>query len=125
GSGAPVVQEMGKDEFGHAKLGGIANVLAREIEQRTGFETRAVILGHIQRGGSPSAFDRVLATRYGLGAIDMVHRAEFGRMAALRSNKIVSVPLAEATGTNRRVDQEMMDAVFGILEDVEKEAVAG
>jgi len=82
------------------------------------------VLGHIQRGGSPTAFDRVLATRYGLGAIDMVHRGEFGRMAALRGNKIVSVPLAEATGTNRRVDQEMMDAVFGILEDVEKEAVA-
>ena len=62
------MQDMGKDEFGHAKLGGIANILAREIEKRTGFETRAVVLGHIQRGGSPSAFDRVLATRYGLGA---------------------------------------------------------
>jgi len=99
--------------------------LAQEIERRTGFETRTVVLGHIQRGGSPTAFDRVLATRYGLGAIDMVHREEFGRMAALRGNKIVSVPLAEATGTNRTVDKEMMDAVFGILEDVEKEAVAG
>ena len=92
GSGAPILQDMGKDEFGHAKLGGIANILAREIEKRTGFETRAVVLGHIQRGGSPSAFDRVLATRYGLGAIDMVHRGEFGCMAALRSNKIVSIP---------------------------------
>src|SRR5256886_9667350 len=78
GGGAEVVaQDMGKDEFGHAKLGGIANVLAREIEKRTGYETRAVVLGHIQRGGSPSALDRVLATRYGLGAIDMVHRGEF------------------------------------------------
>src|SRR6266550_5650319 len=125
GAGAPVVQDMGKDEFGHAKLGGIANILAREIESRTKFETRAVVLGHIQRGGSPTAFDRVLATRYGLGAIDMVHRGEFGRMAALRGNKILSVPLAEATGTNRTVDQEMLDAAFGILEDVEKEAVAG
>jgi len=120
-----VTQSGEKDEFGHARLGGIGNTLAQEIERRTGFETRTVVLGHIQRGGSPTAFDRVLATRYGLGAIDMVHRAEFGRMAALRGNKIVSVPLAEATGTNRRVDQEMMDAVFGILEDVEKEAVAG
>ena len=89
GAGAPVVQDMGKDEFGHAKLGGIANILAREIENRTKFETRAVVLGHIQRGGSPTAFDRVLATRYGLGAIDMVHRGEFGCMAALRSNKIL------------------------------------
>jgi len=120
-----VTQSGEKDEFGHARLGGIGNTLAQEIERRTGFETRTVVLGHIQRGGSPTAFDRVLATRYGLGAIDMVHRAEFGSMAALRGNKIVSVPLAEATGTNRRVDQEMMDAVFGILEDVEKEAVAG
>ena len=76
-------------------------------------------------GGSPTAFDRVLATRYGLGAIDMVHRAEFGKMAALRGNKIISIPLAEATAKNRTVDQEMMDAAFGILEDVEKEAVAG
>src|SRR5438128_5347666 len=123
--GAPIVQDMGKDEFGHARLGGIGNILAREIEHRTGFETRTVVLGHIQRGGSPSAFDRVLATRYGLGTIDMVHRGEFGRMAALRGNKILSVRLAEATGTNRTVDQEMLDAACGSLDDVEKEAVAG
>jgi 6-phosphofructokinase 1 len=114
-----------KDEFGHARLGGIGNTLAQELERRTGFETRTVVLGHIQRGGTPTAFDRVLATRYGLGAIDMVHRAEFGKMAALRGNKIVSVSLAEATGQNRRVDQEMMDAVYGILEDEDKEAAAG
>src|SRR5579885_1715500 len=114
-----------KDEFGHARLGGIGNALAQELVRRTGFETRTVVVGHVQRGGSPPAFDRVLATRYGLGAIDMVHRGEFGRMAALRGSKIVSVPLAEATGTNRRVDQEMIDAASGILEDVEKEAVAG
>lgn len=114
-----------KDEFGHARLGGIGNTLAQELERRTGFETRTVVLGHIQRGGSPTAFDRVLATRYGLGAIDMVHRAEFGKMAALRGNKIVSVSLAEATGQNRKVDKDMMDAVFGILEDEDKEAAAG
>jgi len=113
------------DEFGHARLGGIGNTLAQEIERRTGFETRTVVLGHVQRGGSPTAFDRVLATRYGLGAIDMVHRGEFGKMAALRGNKIISISLAEATGTNRKVDQEMMDAAFGILEDAEREAVAG
>lgn len=114
-----------KDEFGHARLGGIANTLAQELERRTGYETRTVVLGHIQRGGSPTAFDRVLATRYGLGAVDMVHRGEFGKMAALRGNKIVSIPLSEATGTNRKVDQEMMDAAFGILEDAEREAAAG
>ncbi len=116
GQGGPVLQDMGKDEFGHAKLGGVANILAREIEKRTGFETRAVVLGHIQRGGSPSAFDRVLATRYGLGAIDMVHRGEFGCMAALRSNKIVSIPLLEAISRNRTVDNEMIQIVDGLFE---------
>src|SRR6204780_2629867 len=122
GSGSPVLSDIAKDEFGHAKLGGIANILAREIEKRTGFETRAVVLGHIQRGGSPSAFDRVLATRYGLGAIDMVHRGEFGRMAALRSNKIVSIPLLEAISRNRVVDDEMIRIVDGLFEkSVEKE----
>jgi phosphofructokinase-like protein len=125
-AGELVTQAQGKDEFGHVRLGGIGNALAREIEKRTGFETRAVVLGHIQRGGSPSAFDRVLATRYGLGAIDMVHRAEFGRMAALRSNQIVSVPLAEAIATNRTVDQEMMNVAAGILPNstLEKATVA-
>src|ERR1700691_4019168 len=125
GSGAPFLQDMGKDEFGHAKLGGIANILAREIEKRTGFETRAVVLGHIQRGGSPSAFDRVLATRYGLGAIDMVHRGEFGCMAALRSNKIVSIPLKEAIAKNRVVDNEMIQIVDGLFEEIGVKEVAG
>jgi len=115
-----------KDEFGHARLGGIGNALAQEIEKRTGFETRSVVLGHIQRGGSPSAFDRVLATRYGLGAIDMVHRGEFGKMAALRGNKIVSVPLADAIASNRKVDPEMISVATGILDKLEnqKESVA-
>jgi phosphofructokinase-like protein len=118
GAGAPVIQDMGKDEFGHAKLGGIANILAREIEKRTSYETRAVVLGHIQRGGSPSAFDRVLATRYGLGAIDMVHRGEFGRMAALRANKIISIPLKEAISSNRKVDDEMIQIADGLFEEI-------
>jgi phosphofructokinase-like protein len=125
GHDASVVQDVGKDEFGHARLGGIGNVLAREIERLTGFETRTVVLGHIQRGGSPSAFDRMLATRYGLGAIDMVHRGEFGCMAALRGNKIVSVSLADAIAKTRTVDQEVIDVAFGILDklSVEKETV--
>ncbi len=76
------------DEFGHVRLGGIGNTLAAEIESRTGFETRAVVLGHIQRGGSPTAFDRMLATRYGIGAIDLVHQGKFGRMVALKGNDI-------------------------------------
>jgi phosphofructokinase-like protein len=124
GQGAPVLQDMGKDEFGHVKLGGIANILAREIEKRTGYETRAVVLGHIQRGGSPTAFDRVLATRYGLGAIDMVHRGEFGCMAALRANKIVSIPLMEAISRNRTVDDEMIQIVDGLLPRPEERAAA-
>jgi len=124
GHGSPVLQDMGKDEFGHVKLGGIANILAREIEKRTKYETRAVVLGHIQRGGSPSAFDRVLATRYGLGAIDMVHRGEFGCMAALRANKIVSVRLAEAISRNRVVDDEMIQIVDGLFQKADdKQAV--
>ena len=91
--GAPVLQDMGQRRIRPRLVwAASATVLAREIEKRTGFETRSVVLGHIQRGGSPSAFDRVLATRYGLGAIDMVHRGEFGHMAALRGNKIVSDP---------------------------------
>jgi ATP-dependent phosphofructokinase / diphosphate-dependent phosphofructokinase len=109
----------GRDEFGHARLGGIGATLASEIEKRTGFETRSVVLGHIQRGGSPTAFDRVLATRYGLGAIDMVHRGEFGQMAALRGNKIVSIPLAEAIAKNRSVDREILDAAIGILDKLD------
>jgi ATP-dependent phosphofructokinase / diphosphate-dependent phosphofructokinase len=113
--------EVGKDEFGHARLGGIGNALAHEIEKRTGFETRSVVLGHIQRGGSPSSFDRVLATRYGLGAIDMVHRGEWGRMAALRGNKIESVPLADAIAANRKVDPELIEVANGILDKLMKE----
>jgi ATP-dependent phosphofructokinase / diphosphate-dependent phosphofructokinase len=114
----------GVDEFGHARLGGIGAAIAVEIEKRTGFESRSVVLGHIQRGGTPSAFDRVLATRYGLGAIDMVHRGEFGRMAALRGNKIISIPLAEAISTNRKVDQEILDAATGILDTLDDKAKA-
>jgi len=113
-------QDADLDEFGHARLGGIGLALAAEIEKRTGFETRSVVLGHIQRGGSPSAFDRVLATRYGLGAIDMVHRGEFGKMAALRGNNIVSIPLAEAIASNRKVDKEILAAATGILDRLEE-----
>jgi 6-phosphofructokinase 1 len=121
--GSNILSAAGVDEFGHARLGGIGNALAQEIEKRTGFETRTVVLGHIQRGGSPSAFDRVLATRYGLGAIDMVHRGEFGKMAALRGNKIVSVPLADAIASNRKVDQEMLDVANGILDKLSDDKV--
>jgi 6-phosphofructokinase 1 len=85
------------DEFGHVRLGGIGALLASEIEKRTGKEARATVLGHIQRGGTPTAFDRVLATRFGVHAVDAVHDGAFGQMVALRGTDIVPVPLAEAT----------------------------
>jgi 6-phosphofructokinase 1 len=85
------------DAFGHVRLGGIGNWLASEIEKATGKEARCVVLGHVQRGGTPTAFDRVLATRFGLHAIDAAHEQDFGKMVALRGTEIVRVPLIEAT----------------------------
>ena len=85
------------DAFGHVRLGGVGQLLAEEIEKRTGKEARCTVLGHIQRGGTPTAFDRVLATRFGLQAVAAVHEEAFGTMVALRGTDIVLVPLAEAT----------------------------
>jgi 6-phosphofructokinase 1 len=96
------------DAFGHARLGGIGDVLARAIEERTGYETRAIVLGHVQRGGTPTAFDRVLATRFGIGAIDAVHAGDFGSMVALRAGEIVRVPLSEATSELKLIDDELL-----------------
>ncbi len=98
------VQSGHVDQFGHVQLGGIGNLLASEIEARTGLETRATVLGHVQRGGTPTAFDRVLATRFGVAAIEAVHDGAFGQMVALRGTEIVRVPLAEAVGTLKLVD---------------------
>jgi len=95
-----------KDAFGHVRLGGIGDRLASEIEGRTGKEARAVVLGHIQRGGTPTAFDRWLATRFGLQAIDAVAEGDFGTMMALRGTKIVRVPLIEGTGELKLVSPE-------------------
>jgi 6-phosphofructokinase 1 len=95
-----------KDEFGHVRLGGIADRLASEIEARTGYEARAVVLGHIQRGGTPTAFDRWLATRFGLHAVGAVHDGDFGTMMSLRGNDIVRVPLIEGTGELKVVQPE-------------------
>ena len=96
------------DAFGHVRLGGIGNVLAEEIEKRTGFETRVTILGHIQRGGTPTAFDRVLATRFGVAAIDCVHDGGFGQMVALQSGRIVRVALADAVAQLKTVDHDLV-----------------
>jgi ATP-dependent phosphofructokinase / diphosphate-dependent phosphofructokinase len=99
------------DQFGHARLGGIANTLAEEIEKRTGFETRVTILGHVQRGGTPTAFDRVLATRFGIAAIEAVHDGAFGRMVALKADRIIRVPLEEAVTQLKTVDMELFHDV--------------
>lgn len=99
------------DQFGHARLGGIGNVLAQEIEQRTGFETRAIVLGHVQRGGTPTAFDRVLATRFGVAAVEAVHDGAFGHMVALQCGQIVRVPLLDAVGELKLVDQQLFHDV--------------
>jgi phosphofructokinase-like protein len=114
--GSNILQDSAKDEFGHVRLGGIGNALAQEIEQRTGFETRAVVLGHTQRGGTPSAFDRVLATRYGMKAIDMVHEGKFGQMAALHGQEMTSVPLQTALGENRKVDAKLIAVADSLYE---------
>jgi len=97
------------DAFGHARLGGIGNLLAEEIEKRTGFETRVTILGHIQRGGTPTAFDRVLATRFGVAAIDCVHDGGFGEMVALQGSEIVRVPLSAAVAELKTVDPKLVE----------------
>ncbi|HET7573218.1 MAG TPA: ATP-dependent 6-phosphofructokinase [Gaiellaceae bacterium] len=104
------------DQFGHVTLGGVGEILGREIEQRTGYETRVTVLGHIQRGGTPTARDRVLATRFGLKAADLALAGEFGQMAALRGDDIVAVSLDEATAELKLVTPEWYDvakAFFG------------
>jgi 6-phosphofructokinase 1 len=107
-----------KDQFGHVILSkrGVGDALGREIEERTGFETRVTVLGHVQRGGSPTPRDRVLATRFGLKAADLALGGEFGQMAALRGDDVVAVPLAEATAQLKVVPREWYDvarAFFG------------
>jgi ATP-dependent phosphofructokinase / diphosphate-dependent phosphofructokinase len=102
------------DEFGHPRLGGIGNALEREIEQRTGYETRATVLGHVQRGGTPTAFDRVLATRLGLAAIDAAHGGEWGSMTALHGTQIELVRLADAVAQLRVVPLDEYQR-YGVL----------
>jgi 6-phosphofructokinase 1 len=100
------VTDQGVDAFGHVRLGGVGQMLAGEIEKRTGKEARVAVLGHIQRGGTPTAFDRVLATRFGVHAIEAVHDGAFGSMVALRATDIVRVPLTEATSELKVVPPE-------------------
>jgi len=99
-----VAQEAAADAFGHVRLGGIGSVLAGEIEARTGYETRVTVLGHLQRGGSPTWFDRVLATRFGVAAVELIKQQRFGHMVALRENKLASLTLEEGLTGNHTVD---------------------
>jgi 6-phosphofructokinase 1 len=103
------VQSEKRDAFGHIRLGGIGATLANRLEETTGYETRYSVLGHIQRGGSPTAFDRVLGSRFGVAAVDLVGRGGFGRMVAIHGTAIVDVPLDEALGSIKRVGPEMYE----------------
>jgi ATP-dependent phosphofructokinase / diphosphate-dependent phosphofructokinase len=115
GEGTMEVTEGERDEFGHVRLGGIGERLQGEIEERTGFETRTVVLGHIQRGGTPTAFDRVLATRLGAAAIDAAHECRWGTMPALRGTRIELVALSDAVAKLRTVPPEDYDVASAFL----------
>jgi 6-phosphofructokinase 1 len=103
-------EDLGRtDEFGHARLDkrNVGDALSKAIERRTGFESRAVILGHLQRGGSPTVFDRVLATRLGVAAVDLIKEGRFGHMVAIQGSRIVPVPLEKVAGKTKTVDLEL------------------
>lgn len=107
--GSLITQEQKLDAFGHVRLGGIGESLGEQIEKRTGYETRVSVLGHIQRGGSPTAFDRVLGTRFGVKAVELIKNKKFGRMVALSGVKIIDVPLEDAVKALKTVDRELYD----------------
>ncbi len=114
--GSEITVEQRLDEFGHVRLGGIGELLARKIEEVTTFETRVTVLGHVQRGGSATAFDRVLGTRFGEKAVQLVKQKKFGQMVALKANEIISVPIEVAVGKLKTVDAafyEMAKTFFG------------
>jgi len=107
--GVEIVYSESFDEFGHIRLGGVGYFIGKEIERCIQVETRVVVLGHLQRGGTPTAFDRILATRYGIAAIDLVHEERFDRMVSLKCNRIESVPLKEVVGKRKTVDLELYE----------------
>ena len=107
--GKLILQDEKLDAFGHVRLGGIANILADIIERKTGIETRATILGHIQRGGSPTAYDRVLGTRFGVYAVEMINAEKYGRMAALQGTQIVDIALGDAVDKLKTVDENFYE----------------
>ena len=103
------VADQKLDEFGHVRLGGIGQLLAELIEKKTGFETRVTVLGHIQRGGSPTAFDRVLGTRFGVHAVQLIIEKKFGQMVSLQGRRIVDVPISDAVKELKLVGRELYD----------------
>jgi 6-phosphofructokinase 1 len=107
--GTMTLQSGETDEFGHVHLGGVANRVTEEIKERTGFDTRVTILGHVLRGGTPTAFDRILATRFGVAAIDAAHEGDFGKMVALQCGQIVRVPIEEGVRELKLVDPALYD----------------
>ena len=107
--GQEVIMTEKLDEFGHIRLGGIGQVLGELIEKKTGYETRVTVLGHIQRGGSPTAFDRVLGTRFGVKAVELVNEGKFGQMVSLQGNNIISVPIEKAIGKLKTVNMELYE----------------
>jgi phosphofructokinase-like protein len=107
--GLAVTATSKTDDFGHALLGGIGHQLAARVEQETGFETRVTVLGHVQRGGTPTAYDRVLATRFGVFATELAHAGDFGKMAALAGNRIVAVDLEAAVAEPKTVPRELYE----------------
>ncbi len=108
-AGKDVIQEEKLDQFGHVRLGGVGQILAEMIEQRTGYETRVTVLGHIQRGGTPTAFDRVLGTRFGIDVLKLIEQKKFGYMVSLHGNNITPVRLEEATGSLKLVPQDLYE----------------
>ena len=104
-----VLQQDSPDAFGHVRLGGIGNSLAKTTENETGFETRVTVLGYTQRGGTPTAFDRVLGTRFGVVAADLVHAGEFGKMVSVHGDKVIPIEMSHAKEQLKLVDTELYD----------------
>ncbi|MDE3180630.1 MAG: ATP-dependent 6-phosphofructokinase [Acidobacteriota bacterium] len=104
-----ITKDQQVDQFGHVRLGGIGEVVAREIERMTGYETRVTVLGHVQRGGSPTAYDRVLGTRYGVKAVDLIHEGKLGAMVCLKGNRITSIPIKNAMTKLKYVDSDLIE----------------
>lgn len=116
--GGKATQGTKLDAFGHERLSGIGQAVAELIEQKTGYETRSVNLGHTQRGGTPTAYDRMLATRYGTSAIDLVHQGNFGRLVVLRGTEITSIPLKDAIAKTRTIGDDLIALADGLQPEV-------